>query len=88
MTSLSGLSHGSFLLKRENLICKAETTKMKLSSEGWGWVAVIIGMGIGAGIVFSPVAAGLAGLWTFLPAVLIAYPALYQFQRPFYQCAD
>ncbi len=54
---------------------------MKLNSKDWGWVAVNIGMGIGAGIVFLPIQAGLVGLWTFLLAVLIAYPALYLFQR-------
>ncbi len=56
---------------------------MKLNSKDWGWVAVNIGMGIGAGIVFLPIQAGLVGLWTFLLAILIAYPALYQFQRLF-----
>ncbi|WP_321403646.1 hypothetical protein [Maridesulfovibrio sp.] len=54
---------------------------MKMNSKDWGWVAVNIGMGIGAGIVFLPIQAGLVGLWTFLLAILIAYPALYLFQR-------
>lgn len=54
---------------------------MKMSSKDWGWVAVNIGMGIGAGIVFLPIQAGLVGLWTFLLAILLAYPALYLFQR-------
>ncbi|RKZ06411.1 hypothetical protein DRQ25_13960 [Candidatus Fermentibacteria bacterium] len=58
-------------------------SKIKLCSDDWGWVAINIGMGIGAGIVFLPVQAGLVGLWTFLIAVLIAYPALYLFQRLF-----
>ncbi len=56
---------------------------MKLNHSDWGWVAVNIGMGIGAGIVFLPVQAGLVGLWTFLLAIIIAYPALYLFQRLF-----
>lgn len=56
---------------------------MKMNSKDWGWVAINIGMGIGAGIVFLPIQAGLVGLWTFLLAILIAYPALYQFQRLF-----
>ena len=56
---------------------------LKMTSQDWGWVAVNIGMGIGAGIVFLPIQAGIVGLWTFLLAVLIAYPALYQFQRLF-----
>ncbi len=54
---------------------------MKMNSKDWGWVAVNIGMGIGAGIVFLPIQAGLVGLWTFLLAIVIAYPALYLFQR-------
>lgn len=54
---------------------------MKMTSKDWGWVAVNIGMGIGAGIVFLPIQAGLVGLWTFLLAILLAYPALYLFQR-------
>jgi len=56
---------------------------LKMTSQDWGWVAVNIGMGIGAGIVFLPIQAGIVGLWTFLLAVLVAYPALYQFQRLF-----
>ena len=54
---------------------------MKMNSKDWGWVAVNVGMGIGAGIVFLPIQAGLVGLWTFLLAILLAYPALYLFQR-------
>ena len=54
---------------------------MKMNSKDWGWVAVNIGMGIGAGIVFLPIQAGLVGLWVFLLAILMAYPALYLFQR-------
>ncbi|WP_320171893.1 hypothetical protein [Maridesulfovibrio sp.] len=52
-----------------------------MNSRDWGWVAVNIGMGIGAGIVFLPIQAGLVGLWTFLLAIIIAYPALYLFQH-------
>jgi serine transporter len=57
--------------------------KYKLDSRDWGYVAINIGMGIGAGIVFLPIQAGLVGLWTFLLTVLIAYPTLYIFQRLF-----
>ncbi|NCC25863.1 MAG: hypothetical protein EOM25_11835 [Deltaproteobacteria bacterium] len=56
---------------------------LKMNSQDWGWVAVNIGMGIGAGIVFLPIQAGIVGLWIFLLAVAAAYPALYQFQRLF-----
>ncbi|MDD2467483.1 MAG: hypothetical protein PHI97_26165 [Desulfobulbus sp.] len=62
---------------------KSKTPEMKMSSQDWGWVAINIGMGIGAGIVFLPIQAGIVGLWTFLLAIIVAYPALYQFQRLF-----
>ena len=66
---------------KNNISLQAE--KIKLNSRDWGWVAINIGMGIGAGIVFLPIQAGLVGLWTFLVAVLVAYPVLYLFQRLF-----
>lgn len=62
---------------------KSKTPEMKMNSQDWGWVAINIGMGIGAGIVFLPIQAGIVGLWTFLLAIIVAYPALYQFQRLF-----
>lgn len=52
-------------------------------------------MAIGAGIVFLPVQAGLVGIWVFVISAIIAYPALYLFQRLFIntlaaspKCAD
>jgi len=57
--------------------------KVKLNSSDWGWVTMNIGMGIGAGIVFLPLEAGLVGFWVFLIAIFLAYPALYLFQRLF-----
>jgi serine transporter len=60
-----------------------------------GWIILSVGMAIGAGIVFLPVQAGLVGIWVFLFSALIAYPALYLFQRLFIntlatspRCAD
>lgn len=40
-------------------------------------------MGIGAGIVFLPVQAGMVGLWVLLGASIVAYPSMYLFQRLF-----
>jgi serine transporter len=60
-----------------------KTEKIKLNSGDWGWVTLNIGMGIGAGIVFLPLQAGLVGFWIFLIAIILAYPALYLFQRLF-----
>ena len=69
--------------KDNNSIPAGTSQKIKLNSKDWGWVAINIGMGIGAGIVFLPIQAGLVGLWTFLIAVLVSYPVLYLFQRLF-----
>ncbi|RBP97932.1 hypothetical protein CRD60_04970 [Bifidobacterium aemilianum] len=55
----------------------------KFDSTDWGWVIMSIGMAIGAGIVFLPVKVGLVGLWVFLVSAIIAYPAMYLFQRLF-----
>ncbi|HJO92287.1 MAG TPA: amino acid permease [Victivallales bacterium] len=57
--------------------------RIKLNANDWGWVTLNIGMGIGAGIVFLPLQAGLVGFWIFLIAIVLAYPALYLFQRLF-----
>lgn len=39
-----------------------------------------IGMAIGSGIVFMPVQIGLKGIWVFIAAVAISYPAVYFLQ--------
>ncbi len=62
---------------------KTDLKAIKLTAEDWGWVSINIGMGVGAGIVFLPIVASLVGLWTFVVAILIAYPGLYLFQRLF-----
>ncbi len=41
----------------------------------FGWVLLCIGMAIGAGTVLMPVQIGLKGIWVFITASLIAYPA-------------
>ena len=56
---------------------------IKFDSTDWGWIIMSIGMAIGAGIVFLPVKVGLVGLWVFLVSSVIAYPAMYLFQRLF-----
>lgn len=55
----------------------------RFDATDFGWIILSIGMAIGAGIVFLPVQAGLVGIWVFLASALIAYPALYLFQRLF-----
>ncbi len=49
------------------------------------WIVMHIGMAIGAGIVFLPVKASLAGFWVFILASLFGYPAMYLFQRLYVQ---
>ena len=56
---------------------------IKFDSTDWGWIIMSIGMAIGAGIVFLPVKVSLVGLWVFLVSSVIAYPAMYLFQRLF-----
>lgn len=56
---------------------------VKFDSTDWGWVIMSIGMAIGSGIVFLPVQVGLVGMWVFLLSAVIAYPALYMFQKLF-----
>ncbi|AKV56204.1 membrane protein [Bifidobacterium actinocoloniiforme DSM 22766] len=55
----------------------------KFDGTDWGWVVMSIGMAIGAGIVFLPVKVGMIGLWVFLVSAVIAYPAMYLFQKLF-----
>ncbi len=55
----------------------------KFTFEDWGWVVICLGMGIGAGIAFLPVEAGMKGLWAFLLAAAFGYPSMYLFQRLF-----
>jgi len=50
-----------------------------------GWVVLCIGMAIGSGIVFMPVQVGLKGIWVFIAAVAISYPAVYLLQDLYLQ---
>ena len=46
-----------------------------------GWVVLCIGMAIGAGPVVMPIQIGLKGIWVFILAFMIAYPATYMLQK-------
>lgn len=46
-----------------------------------GWVILCIGMAVGAGTVLMPVQIGLKGIWVFIVAFSIAYPATYMLQN-------
>ncbi|MEJ8664180.1 hypothetical protein [Pseudomonas sp. LP23] len=54
--------------------------KPPFTSYDFGWLVLCIGMAIGSGIVFMPVQLGLKGLWVFLVAVILSYPAVYHLQ--------
>jgi cysteine uptake transport protein len=56
---------------------------IKFDAADRGWVVMSIGMAVGAGIVFLPVEVGIMGIWVFLISAVIAYPALFLFQRLF-----
>ena len=71
------------LQNAENLIGKKWKEATRFNSVDFGWIILSIGMAIGAGIIFLPVQAGLVGIWAFLASAVIAYPALYLFQRLF-----
>ncbi|MFT8607828.1 MAG: hypothetical protein ABF741_10055 [Liquorilactobacillus ghanensis] len=57
--------------------------EVKFNSTDFGWIIMSIGMAIGAGIVFLPVQVGRVGIWVFLASSIIAYPAMFLFQRLF-----
>lgn len=50
-----------------------------------GWVILCIGMAIGSGIVFMPVQVGIKGIWVFITAVMLSYPAIYLLQNLYLQ---
>ncbi|MBA5761287.1 transporter [Vibrio sp. 404] len=64
-----------------NEIDKHQYKKTPLTTYDLGWILLNIGMAIGAGTVVVPVQIGLKGLWVFVAAFLIAYPATYMLQN-------
>ena len=54
--------------------------KMPFTRYDFGWVLLCIGMAIGAGTVLMPVQIGLKGIWVFITAAIIAYPATWVVQ--------
>lgn len=53
------------------------STRLPFTKYDFGWVLLCIGMAIGAGTVLMPVQIGLKGIWVFITAFIIAYPATY-----------
>ncbi len=56
------------------------TQKLPFTRYDFGWVLLCIGMAIGAGTVLMPVQIGLKGIWVFITAAIIAYPATWVVQ--------
>ena len=54
--------------------------KLPFTRYDFGWVLLCIGMAIGAGTVLMPVQIGLKGIWVFITAAIIAYPATWVVQ--------
>ncbi|MGE8064558.1 hypothetical protein [Pseudomonas sp. NPDC089569] len=59
------------------------SARIPFTGYDFGWVVLCVGMAIGSGIVFMPVQIGLKGLYAFLTAVLLSYPAVYHLQNLF-----
>jgi len=62
-----------------------EKDPRQFTFDDWGWVVMSLGMGIGAGIAFAPIPAGMCGIWVFLVIALIGYIGIYAFQKLFIQ---
>lgn len=60
---------------------KRQYKSVPLTAYDIGWILLCIGMAIGAGTVLVPVQIGLKGIWVFIVAFLIAYPATYMLQN-------
>lgn len=58
-----------------------DTKKIPFTKYDVGWVILCIGMAIGSGIVFMPVQIGIKGIWVFIAATIISYPAIYWLQN-------
>lgn len=65
----------------ENILTKEEQKKIPFTRYDIGWVILCIGMAIGSGIVFMPVQIGIKGIWVFIFAVILSYPAIYLLQN-------
>lgn len=57
------------------------TKKIPFTKYDVGWVILCIGMAIGSGIVFMPVQIGIKGIWVFIAATMLSYPAIYWLQN-------
>lgn len=77
------MTSSSVLAKQAGMTVEQWKAEVRFDSTDWGWIIMSVGAAIGAGIVFLPVQVGLVGIWIYLLSAVIAYPALYLFQRLF-----
>jgi serine transporter len=67
-------------LHSSNTTRAAAADKLPFTRYDFGWVLLCIGMAIGAGTVLMPVQIGLKGIWVFITAFIIAWPATWMVQ--------
>jgi serine transporter len=69
------MQHDTSPLSDHRTSGKPASQSLPFTRYDFGWVLLCIGMAIGAGTVLMPVQIGLKGIWVFITASLIAYPA-------------
>lgn len=69
------MQHDTSPLSTHHASGKPGSQTLPFTRYDFGWVLLCIGMAIGAGTVLMPVQIGLKGIWVFITASLIAYPA-------------
>ncbi|AUO66923.1 transporter [Citrobacter amalonaticus] len=69
------MQHDTSPLSDHRASGKPASQSLPFTRYDFGWVLLCIGMAIGAGTVLMPVQIGLKGIWVFITASLIAYPA-------------
>ena len=69
------MQHDTSPLSTHHASDKPASQTLPFTRYDFGWVLLCIGMAIGAGTVLMPVQIGLKGIWVFITASLIAYPA-------------
>ena len=69
------MQHDTSPLSTHHASGKPASQALPFTRYDFGWVLLCIGMAIGAGTVLMPVQIGLKGIWVFITASLIAYPA-------------
>ena len=64
-------------MRIENLILNSEYLILENMRENFGWIMTLFGTAVGAGILFLPISAGLAGIIVLLAVMLVSIPTVY-----------